>query len=206
MEQFTVKFGTPRPVKFRETMGTREFDFDLEARAAGKVDVTDYDAEQYVDQEEISQTVKTQMPVMLEQCLAEMSAKSVMRRIGRDWPLPGLLEKKLSEAGITGKVEIISFVLTQESQETYDEIDRVFRERIRQEFAVDRTDRPCKEYLDKLKPDCVLETPKGFGPAGFFVMPQADQGTEQPRFCPACAAKRLPGAKFCSECGIKFEN
>ena len=48
---FEVKFGTPKPVTFREycEYGKNVMDIDLEARFAGKCEISDYDHSRYAN-------------------------------------------------------------------------------------------------------------------------------------------------------------
>ena len=52
---FEVKFGTPKPIVFREycVYGDNILDIDLEARFAGKCEVSEYDGSRYGNDEEV---------------------------------------------------------------------------------------------------------------------------------------------------------
>ncbi len=203
MEQFDFKFGTPKPVSFRETMGTNRYDIDLQARCAGSITVTEYDTEKYGDREAMILKFKKEMPEILAQSLEELAPRSVMMRIARNkGPLNEAIEAKLADAGVKAKVEIVIFTLTEESQKLFDETEKLFREEFLRDIAVDRTDRPCTDWIQKYKPDCVLEGVRDASPvkgfSGLFPTGKKDV------FCSNCGAKRIDGAKFCTECGTKF--
>ena len=57
---FTVKFGTPKPILFRENWGKGEkkVDLDLEARFAGRCDVSEYDSSRYADEAAVERTIR----------------------------------------------------------------------------------------------------------------------------------------------------
>ncbi len=203
MEPFEFKFGTPRPVRFRETFGTNRYDFDLEARCAGSITVTEYDTEKYGEPEALRLKIKEEMPEILAQCLEEMAPRSVMMRIYRkNGPLNDVIAKKLSEAGVKANVEIVNFVLTEESQELYDEKEKLFHKEFLQDISVDRTDRPCTDWPRKYVSDCVPqglrdEPPKDL--TGILFAYKKDE------FCRNCGAKRVEDAEFCTECGTRFK-
>ena len=57
---FEVKFGTPKPVKFKEVVkaGSDEMDdVDLEARFAAKCEVSEYDKTRYADDEAVAAAI-----------------------------------------------------------------------------------------------------------------------------------------------------
>ena len=198
MEKFSFKYGTPKPVKFRETMGTDRYDIDLEARMACNVIVSDFDETKYAGQEELTGAVKAKMHEMIEQSLEELAPESIMLRNAWKEQLAKALEKKLAEEGVKAEIDVFNFVLTPDSQEAFDAHKEVFKKEMLNGIEVDRTDRPRNEFLEKLKPDCVLQT------APDFSMLQYVAKCKEEGLCTFCLTKRLPGAKFCTECGKKF--
>ena len=58
---FEVKAGTPKPILFRECWNENGFymDLDLEARFAGKCEISDYDHSRYANDEEVSLFIKS---------------------------------------------------------------------------------------------------------------------------------------------------
>ncbi|MBP5631391.1 MAG: hypothetical protein J6Y21_01330 [Clostridia bacterium] len=198
MEKFSFKYGTPKPVKFRETMGTNRYDIDLEARMACTVNVTDFDETKYAGQDELTAAIKSKMYGLIERSLEELVPGSVMLRAVRKGQLAKTLEKKLAEEGVNTRVEVFNFVLTQDSQEQFDGLEKLFKEDMLKDLGVDRTDRPSSEFLEKFKPDCVPQTAPDFSMEKYVA-----KCNEEGR-CTFCLTKRLPGAKFCTECGRKF--
>ncbi|MBR6922206.1 MAG: hypothetical protein IKH51_08420 [Clostridia bacterium] len=189
----SFKYGTPEPVTFRETMGTDWFDEEMKARTAMSINVYDYDAKKYKDGDSLVAAVKAGMFDMIEKALEKMSEVSVVR----DRPhgrLSKALEKELSEAGVTAEVDVFSFALTEESERLCSEV----RECIINSASVDRTDRPCEDFLKKLKPDCVPQGDPG-KMNDLFLM-----NTQRYEYCIECGTKREENANFCTGCGYKF--
>ncbi|MBO4680248.1 MAG: hypothetical protein J5626_11340 [Lachnospiraceae bacterium] len=117
---FVVKFGTPRPVIFREyqEIGNQVLDVDLEARFAGKCEVSEYDKSRYANDEEVSMFIKSNCTDMLEKCLKNWpEGKSVMR--SHFFGLDGLLNDEFKNCGITSKTEIVVKSLTSDSETLY---------------------------------------------------------------------------------------
>ncbi|MBP5780947.1 MAG: hypothetical protein J6X34_06915 [Clostridia bacterium] len=196
MEKFSFKYGTPKPVKFRETMGTNRYDIDLEARMACTVNVTDFDETKYAGQDELTAAIKSKMYEMIGQSLEELAPISIMLKAAWDGQLAKTLEKKLAEEGVNAGVEVFNFVLTPDSLEEFDALKTLSKEETI--INVDRTDRPSSEFLEKFKPDCVPQTAPDFSMEKYVA-----KCNEEGR-CTFCLTKRLPGAKFCTECGRKF--
>ncbi len=123
---FEVKFGTPKPITFREycEYGDHVLDIDLEARFAGKCEVTEYDGSRYGNDEEVSLFIKQSCSEILEKCLKNLpEKKSVVR--SHFYGLDGLFSTELESRGITAKTEIILKNLTEDSQTLYDEALKV---------------------------------------------------------------------------------
>ena len=211
MEEFSFKFGTPKPISFREKLNTDYLDFDLEARMAGTVTVTDYPENVYGSKEELITTLKVKMLDIAKICLDKMSEHSVMlhnttKRLGE------LMTSELKGLGISAGVEMFNFVLTSDSRELYDEQWKYYQES--RNRYVDMTDRPCQDYLEKfgilqnyLEKSGMMDgdymTYKGTNPS-MWEQGMRDAMMKEGKLCPKCGAKSLEGAKFCSECGAKF--
>lgn len=188
----SFKFGTPKPVSFREKAGG-EFDVDMEARVAMAVDVYEYDADKYGGTDGLVNTLKAGMFDLTEKCLDQMSEKSVMRS-STQTRLADHLKKELSLMGVEAEINVFSFVLTEDSRKQYDELKKY----VYSDMPVDRTDRPCREYLEKFKPDCVLQGDPNRMNDPFFTNRQRYD------YCIECGAKREENANYCTKCGYKF--
>ena len=123
---FEVKFGTPRPVIFREyqEIGNQVLDVDLEARFAGKCEVSEYDKSRYANDEEVSMFIKSNCTDMLEKCLKNWpEGKSVIRLHFNG--LDGLLNEEFKSSGITAKTELFAKNLTEDSETLYKDCIKV---------------------------------------------------------------------------------
>jgi hypothetical protein len=118
---FELKFGTPKPIGFREywERGGNYVDVDLEARFVVKVEVSDYDGNRYDSDDAVISEIKVNGSEMIAKCLNE------------DWPentpivksnfkgLEGLLDQELERHGIKAHSELVIRGLTSESEEEY---------------------------------------------------------------------------------------
>ncbi len=118
---FELKFGTPKPIGFREywERGGTYVDVDLEARFVFKVEVSDYDGNRYDSDDAVISEIKVNGSEMISKCLNE------------DWPentpivksnfkgLEGLLDQELERRGIKTHSELVTRILTSESEEEY---------------------------------------------------------------------------------------
>ncbi|MBQ7700637.1 MAG: zinc ribbon domain-containing protein [Clostridia bacterium] len=189
----SFKYGTPKPLNFRETMGTDWLDADLQARTAMNINVYEYDTEKYESKDSLVAALKNCMYDMIDKCLKKMSEGSVVRgetqkRLARE------IEKELSDLGVTAEADVFSFALTADSESLYKDM----RDQIFNGAYVDRTDRPCKDYLEKFKPDCVLQGDPGRMNNPFLM------NTQRYEYCIECGTKREENANFCTKCGYKF--
>ena len=189
----SFKYGTPEPLTFRETMGTDWFDEEIQARTAMNINVYEYDTEKYGDTNSLVSALKAGMRGMIEKCLQKMSESSVVRSRPHK-RLSEALEKELSDIGVTAEADVFNFVLTEESEKLCNEV----RDCIINSAYVDRTDRPCKDYLEKFKPDCVLQGDPGRMNNPFLM------NTQRYEYCIECGTKREGNANFCTKCGYKF--
>lgn len=119
---FEVKFGTPKPVTFREysKYGDYVMDIDLDARFAGKCEVSQYDHNLYADDEAVSLFIKNRCCEILAKCLNNWTGeKSVMRSYFSG--LDGMFSTELKNHGITATTEIVLKNLTPDSEAVYKE-------------------------------------------------------------------------------------
>lgn len=189
----SFKYGTPKPLNFRETMGTDWLDADLQARTAMIINVYEYDTEKYESKDSLVAALKAGMYDITEKCLQIMSNRSVVMGETRK-RLAMAIEKELSDLGVTAEADVFNFVLTADSESLYKDM----RDQISNGAYVDRTDRPCKDYLEKFKPDCVLQGDPGRMNNPFLM------NTQRYEYCIECGTKREENANFCTKCGYKF--
>ena len=119
---FEVKFGTPKPVTFREycEFGNQVMDIDLDVRFVGKCEVSEYDSERYADDEEVSSFIKSNCSGIRKNCLDKWpEGESVMK--SRFNGLDEKFNSELSNFGISARTEIIMKNLTEESEKLYEE-------------------------------------------------------------------------------------
>lgn len=190
----SFKYGTPEPVTFRETMGTDYFEEEMQARTAMNVNVYEYDAEKYGDTDKLVTLLKAGMRGMIEKALEIMSKGSVVR-CRTQQKLSETLEIELADEGVTAEVDVFTFTLTEESEKLCNEM----RECLINNATVDRTDRPAPQFFEKFKSDCAPPADPNTLPDRFKMFMGMGQ------FCRTCGAKRENNAKFCTECGTKFD-
>ena len=120
MKQFTVKFGTPAPIEFREyDKDHPDIDLELEVRAAGTLTVTEVDAAIYGSEDEASSKIREIALLSLLDCIRTWpEGRSFWKNTTRA-ELEKYIDARLSEHGITAKTELFSFALTTESAEMY---------------------------------------------------------------------------------------
>ena len=147
---FEVKFGTPKPVTFRECCKCNDkvLDIDLEARFVGKCEVSEYDKSRYANDGEVSTFIKSNCCEILEKCLNNWpKGESVVKYRFRG--LDGYFSTELENSGITAKTEIIIKNLTEDSEKTYKELQRA--------VSVLPTDYGC----DHITADAIVSRPEG---------------------------------------------
>ena len=147
---FEVKFATPKPVLFREyrKFGDQVMDVDLEARFAGKCEVSGYDKSRYADEGEVSEYIKSNCSAILEKCLkSRPEGESVMKSFFAG--LDGAFSAELENSGISAKTEIFAKNLTEDSEQVYKDLLKV--------FTATRTD----FGWDHVNFDTVIKKPEG---------------------------------------------
>lgn len=117
METLVVRFGTVRPVSFREFDESYKYtDLVVVARMAGTVSVTDYDKERYKDDDEVTAAIKGNATELMQKSLDDMPAgKSIVKNYKS--VLAAQFATELSKIGITATAEINLFSLLPESEE-----------------------------------------------------------------------------------------
>lgn len=120
-KMFEVKFGTPKPVRFRECWerGGICVDLDLEARFAAKVEVSNYDGSRYDSEDAVTAKIKADGPEMIAKCLKEDWPENTPIVKGLFKGLEGLFDQELERQGIKAHTEFFSKVLTPDSEESY---------------------------------------------------------------------------------------
>ncbi len=119
-----VKFGTPKPIPFTESVkggGNAVVDIDLEARFAAKCAVSAYDTSRYADDEAVIAAIKENGPAIIGKCL-ENYPEGRPRVRNHFSELDRLFDEELDNYGITAKTEFFSKALTEESESSYKDI------------------------------------------------------------------------------------
>ena len=161
--------------------------------------VSDYDRSAYPDEEALKTSLREDAAAILMRCFQDWpEGSSVVRGIAKGL-LPEKLNAELARRGITAETEVISFALTEESEQLYKQMLE-YRHKIAQEGPFG-WDHGC------FKNDCV-----GWPNAGPMPMPtgtsvgapEAQTGTGD-KFCRNCGEKRPENARFCPNCGEKYK-
>ena len=129
MEKIEFKFGTPKPVTFRES----GCDTDFKVRIAGKAEVSDYDAVLYDCGEAGTDLLKQAVINLLPLCLLNWPEGKHVIGDGNCEILAGRLDKALADVGITAKTEIVNISLSSDQEAEY-------HDAIKDRRAVDRLD------------------------------------------------------------------
>ena len=153
MEAFETKFGTPEKLRFREfDKNYYRTDIDLEARAYGTCEITEYDKNLYSGQEEVIYAIKSNCVRLLQACLDEWpEGESVMKNV--DKKLSGMYDAKLSEIGITAKTNVVGFNLTADSDELYKQAMKIENEYIKGGGMIDGWDHVNFDGMGKKVPE-----------------------------------------------------
>ena len=214
MEALTVKFGTPRPLQFREY--DRDFpgvDLDLAVRIAGKSAVSAWDAERYPHAPDVESKIRELAVPTLKACLESWpEGKSVVRGGGRN-EIAAYFDRALSEAGIRSQTELISFRLTEESEQLY---KTIFTQAAEAKNAPFGWDHILEENHPGMPPDFRPDDGDGgynpnFRDFRIWLKPmdspeQQKESGNAPgdKFCRQCGTRRAEGGRFCAECGAPF--
>lgn len=190
----SIKLGTPNPVSFHEAVIPDSIELDLELRTAAQIDVTGYDETKYADASALEDFIRDRFYAILVQSLKKTNNGSLMKGGNPGKYLASLIKDELATYGITGEVETIGFALTEDSEKRLKEAMEEAKPYLSGE--TDRTDRPYSGYLDQ---DSFLA-----------ASPETASAPETPsepqdKFCRNCGAKRMPNARFCTECGSVFK-
>lgn len=119
MEIFTVKFGTPKPLSFRENDNVLHFiNLDLEARMFGYSAVSNYDQAIYTSNGEVTSAIQSNCMQLLQKCLDNWPKDN---SVLREWKnrLAPMFDQELSNIGITAVTSIMDFSLTDESEKKH---------------------------------------------------------------------------------------
>ena len=115
IEPFSIKFGTPKPVPFVERYDMPGIEVDVAARVAGSVDVSECDKKAFASGQDPAAELKNMMPQLVAATFAKLSAVSVVKNVPEG--VEKELEAMLAQRGMTAKVKIVSFALTEESRD-----------------------------------------------------------------------------------------
>ena len=117
---FEVKFGTPRPIQFRDYWSNNgmEVDIDLDARFVGKCEVSEYDKSRYADDEAVTKAIKENASSLIESCLKNWPEGKPKVK-GNFYNMDYFFDGELKKIGITAKSEFASKVLTPDSEQLY---------------------------------------------------------------------------------------
>ena len=190
----SILLGTPNPVTFHEAVIPGSIELDLELRTAARIDVTGYDETKYADAASLEDFVRDRFYALLVQSLKKTDNGSLMKDENPGKYLASLIRDELATYGITGEVETIGFALTEDSEKRLKEAMEDAKPYLNGE--IDRTDRPYSGFLDQ---DIFLAAAPETAPA-----PETPS-EPQDKFCRNCGAKRMPNARFCTECGSVFK-
>ena len=223
MENLIVKFGTQKPIGFREyDKDHPQIDLDLEVNAAGQSEVSDYDGGLYGGEKEVVSKTREIALKSLTECISSWpEGKSFWKSMTKT-VLEKHIDERLAEHGITAETGLYSLVLTSESRELY---DAAVKDMTEQQWFIDRI-APYKNVIDgnegqpKIDTSNYVRPPMGKNP---FTPSSNDEGfrtdentvfgivprgspirTSGDKYCRNCGAKRENDAKFCLKCGSKF--
>lgn len=196
----SILLGTPNPVAFHEAVIPGSIELDLELRTAARIDVTGYDETKYADAAALEDFIRDRFYALLVQSLKKTDNGSLMKGGNPGKYLASLIKDELVTYGITGEVETIGFALTEDSEKRLKEAMEDAKPYLNGE--VDRTDRPYSGFLDQ---DRFLAAAPETAPAPETASAPETPSEPQDKFCRNCGAKRMPNARFCTECGSVFK-
>ena len=224
MKQYTVRFGTPTPIKFREYDEKHpEIDLDLEVRVAGTSSVTELDVTIYGSNDAASSKVREIVLSSLSDCIRTWPEGKSFWKNTTKVTLEKYIDGRLLECGITATTEIFSLVLTPESDKLY---RTAVEEASKSKLFVDvlshyqniidgneghpRTGKSLFDSFQMSKNPLVPSSDDKMAVIdGITVMGIVPNGspisTSRDKYCRFCGAKRIENAKFCTECGAKYD-
>ena len=208
MEPLTLRFGTPKPIPFREHDAHCPLvDLDLEARIAGSAQITEAEPGALPDGM-APDVVRARLFEALQVCLALWPEGESVVRGAKSGRLAERFAEHLASRGIRAAVEISSFQLTEESQALY---DAMLLQAMKTSVGPgwDHLDfegqpgqiRERQKYLDGMMPMPPMPAPPTPSPRG--VAPVSGNAATD-KYCRQCGTKRPEGARFCPECGAPF--
>ena len=120
---FSVLFGTREPIRFRE-YDHDKIDVSLKIKIAGSVGVYGFDVEKYFGEEDITKAIKEEAPQAIRYGLEHWAEEKSILQSDVGAILRSMIIKGLSDIGIKVMVEAVSWRLTDESEELYDQAKR----------------------------------------------------------------------------------
>lgn len=114
MEKIIVNFGTAEPFKFTEPSMDEEF----EARLRGKAYISEYDPALYPTEDDLIETVRSNIGRIAEDSLANWPGKDIMSSKKEDL-LNSFFKAAYEKMGIKAEFSVESFVLSEESNRRY---------------------------------------------------------------------------------------
>ena len=109
-----VPFKSGEPVEFTEP----QVDEKLKAMICGRVDVTEYDTSLYATEDDLKEAVRSNIIPIAKDSFEHWPVDSIIRSKTKDL-LNSFFEEGFMKMGITSTVDVVSFALTDESQEIY---------------------------------------------------------------------------------------
>ncbi len=115
MAVFSVKFGTPEPIPFREHGCEGEY----LARVRGGAEVSDYDAARFGEGAAAEAALKKRIAELLPDCFARWPEGKLIMGSGNREILNGLLESALAAEGVTAKADVRGVDLAEGQMDDY---------------------------------------------------------------------------------------
>ena len=114
---FQVRFGTVRPVMFREIEAKLNIDVDISARFHGYAEVTEFDKSLYADEAQVNAAIKENCSEMISRSLNENWDSELS--VTKNWNqcLGGMLDLELASIGITAKTTVLSMAMLVEDED-----------------------------------------------------------------------------------------
>lgn len=198
MADLSFKFGTPKPIVFQEpTMkGTEQ-----EVRIRGSAIVTEWHS-RYGEGDVARDAIKICLLSILPKCVQDLATSSSMIRNNAKGSLAERVRKELAANGVTAVVEIIGIDFTEESNEKQKEMLRESIKNMTSDISLPLAPKPMGT-LPLASADKIVrprtDSEKSVGNDEMFK-----RNRETDKFCRFCGTKRHGGARFCSECGVKY--